>query len=43
MDSVFYFLNKNTYEEEKIEITYSCICGLFYILNSRHIELTSLL
>jgi hypothetical protein len=43
MDSMFHFLNKNTYEEQKIEVTYECICGLFCILIPTYIELTSLL
>jgi hypothetical protein len=43
MDSMFHFLNKNTYDEQKIEVTNYCIYGLFCILIPRHIELTSLL
>jgi hypothetical protein len=43
MYSMFHFINKNTYEEQKIEVTYWCICGLFCILIPIHIELTSLL
>jgi hypothetical protein len=35
--TMFHFLNKNTYEEQKIEVTYSCICDLFCILIPRHI------
>jgi hypothetical protein len=43
MDSMFHFLNKNMYEEQRIEVTYYCICCLSCIIIPTHIEFTSLL